>query len=67
MDMAAMMLARLELEKRLEEDRGELTSRGLETLLTRCWGCHTELQTSQEVKAGYLCKRCQRRKQWRRN
>lgn len=67
MDMSAIMLARLRLERDLEGDRRVITARGLETMLTRCWGCYDELRTTQEVKAGYLCKRCQRRRQWERN
>jgi hypothetical protein len=67
MDMAATMLTRLELERRVEADRGDVSARGLELLLTRCWGCNHELRSVQELKAGYLCKRCQRRRQWLRN
>jgi hypothetical protein len=67
MEMAMIMLARLELEKRVEADQKEANTHVLEPLLTRCWGCYDKLQTGQEVEAGHLCKRCQRRRQWERN
>lgn len=67
MDMAAIMLARLELERRIEAEHRVITARGPEAVLMRCWGCCGDLRTRQEVEAGFLCKRCQRRRQWERN
>jgi hypothetical protein len=67
MEIGLIMLARLDLEKRIDAKQGDSCAHVLEPFLTRCWGCYTELRTRQEVQAGYLCKQCQRRKQWERN
>jgi hypothetical protein len=67
MHMQALQLARLELEQRLEADRGDMTIRALEVVLTRCWGCNGRLRTIKEIKAGYLCVACQRKRVWARN
>lgn len=67
MDMAALMLARLKLEKRIEGgDRRGVTEAGLEAILTRCWGCWKELDIF-EIKANCVCRECQSKQVWKWN